>query len=910
MNKLYSTLLLVLCGLVVPAGAQVLENFEGATRTLNFGGDGVFAVVKNPDSTNTINRSTNVGRYVKDSTKAFSLLIADLPSATTLTAANNQLFVDIRATQDTRVIAKMEGTGPAVEVTLNIPVSNQWRRYRFDLSAATAASSFTKIIFFFDAGNAAGKATYFFDNIRLGSDPCAGTVRDLSIVDDFDCQRQLPLRVGLDSLTVVDNPDPDAVNGAGKVGRYADPPGDFAALVYNFDRPIDIAARPVVRLKYWAPRANRLLIKLEGGTSPGREIGVDVTATNEWREYSFDFSAFAGDNFRSLTIFANAGQNAPGVVYYFDDIRFAAKEVNFLETFDRTEQTVFVQPRGNNTALNGTFRVIDNPYRTGLNTTPRVGEHVKGSSALSTLSIQTATALDLTTTPQLNMLIWAPAGSRSIRVSALSASRGRRDVTREITATEEWIAVSFNFPDLATATDVSEFEVVFDPTITGTRTYYFDQLSLGESSVDPCEGVAPVANLIDNFECQRNVPITGGAALLKVVNNPDKTAPNTSDKVGEFTHDNSQFANIVYNFGANAPDLAVFNNFVADIWSPKMTNIAFKLEGSTNGSPAKEIVVPVTAVNSWQTYRVSFGDVADGKYERLVIFFDFNNPAATGNSKYYIDNVRRARGPVNGCVTNFETPNTTIADWRGFAGGNANDTAFAVVNNPDRSGINTSARVGRFTESSDMAAGTFAGIFAPLGAPIVFPDPANKTVRVKVWAPDTARFVLKMEQGVGGTQTGDIFPVAPYTTKGQWQELTFDYSAFDTEAARFTQFTLIPGFGFRPAATRQVYFDDIVIGSAMCVTSSTREERRAITDLRAYPNPTSGQLFVEAPASTERLQLFDALGRQVANLAINVGVDGGLAELDVHAQAAGFYTVVALDRTGVALARVRVAVTD
>ncbi len=915
MNKLYSMLLLVLCGLVLPAGAQVLEDFETLPLKLKFNdgiGDGVYeGRVKNPDSTNAVNKSRWVGKYTKDSTAGFSLLIANLLADTKLTAVNNQLFVDIYASGDTRVLAKVEGTGPAIESALNIPVAGQWRTYRFDLSKATDASTFTKLIFFFDFGNDKGKGTYYIDNIRLGSDACAGTVRDLSIVDDFACQRQVPLRQGEDSLTIVENPAPDAVNGPGKVGRYVDPEGGFAALVYNFDGGIDLVAKPIVKLKYWAPIANRLLVKLEGGTDPGKEIGIQVTEVNKWVEYSFDFSEVAGQNFKSLTIFTNAGVNAPGVVYYFDDIRFEEKTIDFLEDFEG-DLTLFVSPRANNAALNGTFRVIDNPDKTGRNTTAKVGEHKKGTAPLSTLSLRSADLIDLSKTPQLNMLIWAPAGSTSVRASALSPSRGRVDITREITATEEWIEVGFNFAEFANATDVSEFELVFDAGITEPgRTYYFDQIYLSSSSVDPCEGTVVNPQIIDNFECQRNVAVTGGAANLRVVDNPAKVAPNTSAKVGEYTHSGNRYEILVYNFGADRPDLMVFNNLVVDLQAPKLAPILFKLEGSGNEADNIEVMVTPTAANTWETFRIDFGAKAGVRYERLVVFFDFDNENAVAGEKYYIDNLRFARGPVSGCIADFETANTTLFPWGDFANGGTPGTTVSVIDNPDKSGINTSAKVGQFLErGAGAGVETFAGAFFNFGAPIVLPA-GSKMIKMKVWSPDTAVFVLKLEQSSAGAPgTGDIISTTPYTTKGQWQELTFDYSAFDTDAAKYQQITFIPGIKFTPAADRKIYFDDIRIGGAMCNVSSTREERRAITDLKAFPNPTSGQLFVEAPASTERLQLFDALGRQVANVAVNVGVDGGLAELDLNAQAAGFYTVVALDRTGMALARVRVAVTD
>ncbi len=768
MFKRLLPLLALLCAVGFTSQAQLLEDFENGTSTLNWEAvQGEFQVVQNPDS-NRVNMSAFVGKYTKDSTSGFSLFRAVLPQPLDLTT-NNQFFVDVRATEDTRFIAKLEGPGgQAIEASSNIPVANQWRRYRFDFSDASGLDSLNTILFFFDFGNAPGQGMYFFDNVRLGTDPCAGVDRDLTIVDDFECQRA-PIRAGFDSLFVVPNPDPDAVNGPGLVGEFRDPPGGFAALVYNFSDAFDLNATPILKLKYYAPIDNRLLVKLEGGTSPGREIGIQVTDVNEWQEYSFDFSAFAGENFRSLTIFTNAGEDAPGVKYYFDDIRFeAAPPAMAFEDFEGATTNLFWQPANNNAAVNGTFRVVDNPDPSGLNTTARVGEHVKGSSMLSTLVAQALAPLDLSTQPQLNMLLYAPAGSMTVRLTAVSATQGRLEVDRDIPATGEWVMVGFNLSDFSDAVDVTRLEFVFDPTLGGARTYYFDELSLGTSSIDPCDGTDPIATIIDDYECQRNASIFAGADALEIVNNPD-TDGNPSPKVGQYTDPNGQpFAFLGYEV-TEPFDLEVFNRVAFDFWSPVAGNIIVKFEGSQNGSDNVEVTVPVDGSMTWQDIRADLSAASGGEFTKLLLFI---NAGVDGAGEiYYIDNLRLARGPLTACVADFETRNTTIDDWGAFAGGSANDNAFAIVPNPDQSGLNTSPTVARFLESADGM--SFAGIFKNFGAPVLFPDPNMKEISMLVWSPDVIDFVVKLEAPAGGGGgTGDVFPNTQYSTPGEWQELT------------------------------------------------------------------------------------------------------------------------------------------
>lgn len=905
--KKHLLLLVAAFGLLLTTSTAqvVLEDFEGGTADLTWEDlDGTYnGVVMNPDS-NRVNMSGFAGSYTKDTMAGFSLFLARLATPLDL-STNNQVSIDILASEATRFILKLEGPGgQAIEGNSNIPINGQWRRYTFDFSTASGLDSLNTILLFFDYGNDTGGGTYLFDNITLGTSPCSGTARDTRIVDDFECQRTT-IGAGFDSLFVVPNPAPDAVNGAGPVGEYRDPQGAFSALVYNSFDDIDLEDNPVVKLKYWAPRTNRLLVKLEGGSSPAREIFIDVTEINSWQEYEADFSQWANNSFKSLAIFANAGEEAEGVAYYFDDIRFEEKTETIIEDFEGASTTLFWQPANNNSAVNGTFNVSANPDVQAPNETAQIGEHVKGSAMLSTLVGLSATPIDLSSESQLNMYVWAPAGSQEVRLSAISASQGRLDMTRTIDATERWIEVGFNLEAFAAATDVNTLELVFDPMLGGARTYYFDQLRLGAGTIDPCEGTIPEPRTVDDFECQRNAEIVAGGNELNVIDNPDFTN-NPSDKVGEYTDPDDLFSALVYEFDTPL-DLAVFNNVSVDIWSAKLVPLGFKLEASLNGAPNIEKVVDVTEVDSWQNYRVDFAEAAGGQYTKLVIFFNFAQQPGSNTDIYYVDNVELRRGPVTACVTDFETPNTTIDEWTGFAGGSTNDDAFSVVTNPDQSGANMSATVGQFLESADGE--SFAGIFTNFGAPVLFPDPANKTISALVWSPDVIDFVMKLENSAAGApQTGDVFPVDQYSTPGAWQMLTWDFSNFDTDAAQFQNITLIPGIGEVPTELRVTYFDEIRIGSAMCGVSSTRTPREDIGNLQAWPNPAQDMVQLSLPAGTSSVLMIDALGRTVAHEPMVADQDGTVRQLSVANLQTGFYTAVALGNRGQVIARVRLAV--
>ena len=922
------TLAWALCGLgLATASAQaVLADFEDGTLPGQFEarqGELTVDSVRNP---NRVNMSTFAGRYKKDSLSGFSQL-RYTPDAAFDLGGSLQIAFDVNANQATAVIAKLVGDpdNPDIETRFNIPVANQWRRYVTDFGTAVDGTNYTALLFFFDPGSTGEEANgvYFIDNLATEETECADVERDMLIVDDFACQRT-PIRAGFDSLFVVENPDPDDVNGEGLVGEFRDPPGGFSALVYDVEErdAFDITATPIVKLKYWAPIENRLLVKLEGPVGGGGAFEVDaqVTATEEWMEYSFDMSDAPADAYTRLVIFTNAGTDAPGVVYYFDDIRFEeAPPVDFLVDFEgpADERALFFQALGgNNSAQNGSFAAIANPDQNDDNSSASVGAYTTGTAAQSTLQALSAEPFDLSVNSQLNMLLWAPAGSTTVRASAISAS-GRQDVTRDIPATERWIEVSFNFSELTEDTEVSELQFIFDGgTAEAGRVYYVDNFIFGEGTVDPCDGVEPVRNLIDDFECQRNATLINAVANIAIIDNPD-TEGNPSTTVAEYTRPagaGNEFANVAYTFEAPLV-LDVFDRVQFDLWAPSEVPIVIKLENSANGTAAVESApIVVSETNSWQTYTAAFEGAGAGQYQQITIFINFNT-APDAEEIYYLDNVRLARGPVSGCVFDFETFNTTPSSVNPFAGGpTVNDTAYAVIPNPDMSGINTSSTVGRFTEAPDGQ--PFAGMAFAFGAPASFPD--DQVIRLKVWAPEAVTFVAKLERpgGEAGPGTGDL--LAEYTTPNAWQELEYDVSSFDWAASGWQTFTLIPNFipgsgdASVPAERTDYYFDELKFGQGDCQqVSDVRGSRAAIEQLVAYPNPATDQVTVTLPEGTARLQVFDALGRAVLTQAsAGVQFGGATVTYDVSSLGSGLHTVVARDDRGAVLGQVRLSVVE
>jgi hypothetical protein len=114
---------------------------------------------------------------------------------------------------------------------------------------------------------------------------------------------------------------------------------------------------------------------------------------------------------------------------------------------------------------------------------------------------------------------------------------------------------------------------------------------------------------------------------------------------------------------------------------------------------------------------------------------------------------------------------------------------FATVANPNASGLNTSAKVGKFTRGWE----SWSGTYSPLNTPIDMSQ--GKKIRVLVYNPDPALVgkSLNVELESGSSISNGIAVLkVPVTTSGAWEELVFDFGTIAAIPAneKFSQLVL------------------------------------------------------------------------------------------------------------------------
>ncbi|HEU4788573.1 MAG TPA: PKD domain-containing protein [Flavobacterium sp.] len=143
--------------------------------------------------------------------------------------------------------------------------------------------------------------------------------------------------------------------------------------------------------------------------------------------------------------------------------------------------------------------------------------------------------------------------------------------------------------------------------------------------------------------------------------------------------------------------------------------------------------------------------------------------------------------------------------------GTFGDVTFSKVANPNATGLNTSATVGKYTKPTGVP--NWSGTYSPLNIPINFAY--GKKIKVLAYNPDAAnigkKLNVELEWAIGGTPANGVaVQKAAFTTSGAWEELVFDYSAISgiPEGTKFTQ--LVLRFNDSDAGAGEVIYIDNV----------------------------------------------------------------------------------------------------
>jgi len=341
-----------------------------------------------------------------------------------------------------------------------------------------------------------------------------------------------------------------------------------------------------------------------------------------------------------------------------------------------------------------------------------------------------------------------------------------------------------------------------------------------ENDLSALNGVTAPSNVTAIFDITQDntglvsiIPNAVGVTMYKVTFGDVASEIPTNYKLGEkITH---VYSEGVYTVGITAVGLTgLSTTYNQEI------NVTFKAPENLVVTVTKDVVNPrivsVSAIADYATIMDIYfydtttvpvhalpGEVVTNTYAEagsylLTVVAKSAGSSTTTHSETVV--ISAASDPVN-LPINFEsfTVNYAFSDF--------GNTTSTVIDNPDASGINTSARVGQSFKAA--GAETWAGSFLTLESPIDFS--ANKLFKVKVWSPKSGAIVrLKVENLDNADLNHEVD--ATTTVSNQWEELSYDFSAINLAN---TYQKVVIFFDFNNAGDgSNYYFDDIKLTSS------------------------------------------------------------------------------------------------
>ncbi len=315
--------------------------------------------------------------------------------------------------------------------------------------------------------------------------------------------------------------------------------------------------------------------------------------------------------------------------------------------------------------------------------------------------------------------------------------------------------------------------------------------------------------------------------LTTKIANPDKNGINTSENVGKFIKAAGAqvwaggFANPA---PASLIDAKAGSVICVKVWMNQPGNLALKLEAPEGGGETWITKQDYTTPKQWQElcFSVDAPSLEDSKlpaagkiFGQIVLFFNFGSPGGSADETFYFDDIILPVGSVKTTtILDFEEPETS-GEFSYF-GSPIDGQKTEIIDNPNATGINTSARVSKYLKPA--VAEVWAGAYSN-------PDPATPIdvtggaqICIKVHMDHIGNLAMKLENSADGKP--NWIQKVSNTKINEWEELCFDPTLpslegpFESANSVYSRIVLFFDFG-SPGTGKDVtsYFDDVVVKS-------------------------------------------------------------------------------------------------
>ena len=458
----------------------------------------------------------------------------------------------------------------------------------------------------------------------------------------------------------------------------------------------------------------------------------------------------------------------------------------------------------------GAASVIANPHATGINTTAKVGKMVKNPGEVyGGSSIALGAPIDFSANKVFRMKVYSPRVGAKVLLKVENATDNTINFEKQVVTTvaNAWEDLVFDYSAINATKEYHHIVLIFDLGTAGdgtaNYTFLFDEIRL--TNTIPSVGITLPLDFESAGTTYNFSDFNGGVAT--VIANSHINGINTSSNIGKMVKNADQTWGGSSIALASPIDFSTKKNFKMKVYAPRVgVKVLLKVENLTNGAISKEVQVLTTTANVWEDLTFDFSTIdVTQSYQKITLIFE-NGTMGDGsaNFTFFFDDIMQTTGsvipPAVGLVLPIDFESTTITyAYTNFGGG-----AGTVANNPSKTGVNTSNKVGKMIKNADQ---TYGGSFLTLAAPINFST--SKIFKMKVFAPKVGtKVLLKVENLSSGAISKEIS--ATTITANAWEELTFDFTGIDVSKT-YQKVVLIFDLGTMGdgSANFTYFFDDI-----------------------------------------------------------------------------------------------------
>jgi len=286
----------------------------------------------------------------------------------------------------------------------------------------------------------------------------------------------------------------------------------------------------------------------------------------------------------------------------------------------------------------GNTTVINNPQVSGINTSSKVAQMVKGAGQVWGGSwIGLSSPIDFSKNKIFRMKVYSPRVGAKVLLKVENATNSSvfYQVETPTTLANTWEDLVFDFSSVNTSNAYSKITVIFDNGTVGDGssnfTFLLDDIRLTNSLP-----ASTIAMPVDFESTSLNYSFTdfnGGG--VTVINNPHPSGINTSGRVAQMIKSAGATYGGSYLTLTNPVDFSLGKIITMKVYSPRVgAKVLLKFENLTDGTVFTQKEIATTTANTWEllTYDLSSTDVSKS-YQKAVLIFD-NGTMGDGSANY------------------------------------------------------------------------------------------------------------------------------------------------------------------------------------------------------------------------------------------------------------------------------------